>query len=488
MKDLRDKLKSALDVGPDLLPRAGEAAGIACSGGLDSMMLARLMVPLLTAQGSSCFLAWLDHGWRPDDAPRECAFVRDLADELGVGFYRAQRRPSGTRVRAIGREAAAREQRRSWLDYLARREEASRLYLGHHRDDQLETILLRRAEGVPAQRAASMAKRNGVFTRPLLGFTKIELEDCARRQAWHWLEDVSNRDLSLQRNRVRSELRGQSVDQNWVEQTLGEGDRARAYLDELQQRVDGVLNRVLIHGREGESDLRVKSDHICRLDEDVAILTLQRLCVAEHSCSRVPQRAALRPLIYAMSRSGRSRIFHLGAGWTARLSDGVLELRRGQRLEQEGGMVGLQAALPPGQEVQWPSFGTVQFSEVTAADALRMLRDSSDAGARFAVFDLEELVGPLHVRATGIGLRITPYGSGGTRKVRDVLADAGIPRYQRANWPVVLDANGRVLWLPGVRSAAYAPLSGTSRAAALLYTTASPAQGRASIALKDRVS
>ncbi len=488
MKGLHDKLKGVLAVGRDLLPRPGESAGIACSGGLDSMMLARLMVPVLTAQGSSCFLTWLDHGWRPADAAREGAFVRDLADELGVGFYRAQRRPSGSRVRAVGREAAAREQRRGWLEYVARREQATRVYLGHHRDDQLETILLRRAEGVPTQRAASIAAINGVFTRPLLGFSKIELEDCARQHAWHWLEDASNQDLSLQRNRIRSDLMGQSVDPNWVAQTLGEGDRARVYLDELQSRVDEVLSGVLIHGSEGESDLKVRSDHICRLDEDVAILTLQRLCVAEHSCSRVPQRAAIRPLIYAMSRSGRSRVFHLGAGWTARLSDGVLELRRGQRLEQEGGMVGLQAALPPGQEVEWPSFGTVQFSEVPAVDALQMLRNSSDAGARFAVFDLEELVGPLHVRATGIGLRITPYGSGGTRKVRDVLAEAGVPRYQRANWPVVMDATGRALWLPGVRSAAHAPLSDTSRAAALLYTTASPAQGRASNALKDRVS
>jgi tRNA(Ile)-lysidine synthetase-like protein len=151
-------------------------------------------------------------------------------------------------------------------------------------------------------------------------------------------------------------------------------------------------------------------------------------------------------------------------------------------------MLGLQAALPPGHKVEWPSFGSVEFSKVSASKALQMLRDSSEAGMQFAVFDMEGLVGPLHIRAAGIGLRITPYGSGGTRKVRDVLAEAGVPRYQRANWPVVMDANGRALWLPGIRSAAHAALGETSRTAALLYTTASPAQGRTFTALKDQVS
>jgi len=488
MRGLRDRLKDALVAEPRLLPSPGDSAGIACSGGLDSMLLARFMVPVLRAQGSSCFLAWMDHGWRPDDAAAEGALVRELASELGVGFFSTQRTPARTRVRAVGREAAAREQRHSWLQYVARRERATRLYLGHHRDDQLETVLLRRAEGVPVKRAASIASVNGLFARPLLGFSKVELEVFARRNAWSWSEDPSNADLSLLRNRIRADLRGRIDDQKWVERTLGEGERARAYLDSLQVRVDEVLEEVLLEGREGESDLRVSSDHFRHLEEDVAILTLQRLCVAEHPCGRVPQRSALKPLIHAASRGRRSRIFHLGAGWTARLGDGLLDLRRGNRLKNEGVMMGLQAALSCGQKVEWPSFGGVQFAEVVAGQALEMLSGTSGAGSKFAVFDLEKLVGPLHIRATGIGLKITPYGSGGTRKVRDVLAEAGVPRYQRANWPVVMDANGQVLWLPGVRSAAHAELTETSRVAALLYTTASPARGRASNVLKDRVS
>ena len=115
MKRLRRKLLSAVDRQPLLLPSPGESAIIACSGGLDSMMLARLVAPVLAEQGSRCLLALLDHGWRPEDSSREYAFVKDLASTLGAQFIWARRMAPRGRVRAIGREAAAREQRRLWL-------------------------------------------------------------------------------------------------------------------------------------------------------------------------------------------------------------------------------------------------------------------------------------------------------------------------------------------------------------------------------------
>jgi|GEM_PF-1810411 len=490
MKTLREKLALTVSQQPFLLPPPGKSAIIACSGGLDSMMLARLMVPVLAGQGSRCVLALMDHGWRPDDASREHDFVRDLAHELDAQFLWARRSPAKARVRAIGREAAAREQRRLWLGYVARKEQAKRIYLGHHRDDQLETILLRRAEGVPLNRAASMSPLSGFFTRPLLGFSKVELEAVALKCTFDWMHDPSNADLSLRRNSIRHQVATDHGDEDsqWLEETLAQGRSARAYLDQLQRQVDQVLESLLLQGREGDCTLEVSASALAELCEDVGILSLQRLCVAEHSCSRVPQRRALEPLLRALSRPGRARLFHLGAGWTARLANNVLRLQRGQSLSQEEATLGLQAALALGQKIDWPLFGPIQWSEASAETARQMLAEQDGAGTTFAVFDLLALRGPLHVRAAGIGLRFRPFGCSGTRKVRDLLAEAGVPRYQRANWPVVMDADGQVLWLPGVRSAANAALETTSTAAALLYTTAAPHLGGVTTVLRDRVS
>ena len=490
MKHLRDQLGDALLCQPSLLPNQGVPAGIACSGGLDSMMLARLLVPILTSRGSRVFLAWLDHGWRCEDAPAERAFVHALAVELGIGFVSVRRTPPRARVRAVGREAAAREQRHSWLQQVARDQQAALIFLGHHRDDQLETILLRRAEGVPLRRAASMRWISGLFSRPMLTIPKAEIKRFALQQGWQWLEDPSNRDMSLKRNEVREHLRGHlnAADDRWIQQTLAEGEEARLYLDSLQMQVDASLPRLLIDGHEGDFALQVSSGELSGCSEDVAILALQRLCVAAHWCDRVPQRRALQPVIAALSCPGPARVFHLGAGWTARLTGSTLELRRGSRLRHEEEVSGLQASLSVEAEVNWPSFGSLQMRALGREDATRMLVEDAGAGRQFALFDPALVCEPLHVRAAGIGLRIRPFGFAGSRKVRDLLADAGVPRYQRANWPVVVDAEGQVLWLPGIRAAGYGALSQSSTTAVLLYTTASLPLRRPSITLRNRVS
>jgi len=218
------------------------------------------------------------------------------------------------------------------------------------------------------------------------------------------------------------------------------------------------------------------------------MLALQRLCTTGFRCGRPPQRRALQQLLAALARGGRSRLFHLGAGWTALVSGEVVHLRRGEALSLDGHSHGLQASLRAGLVLHWPDHGELSCREVSADRARHLLFSEEGAGRRFVAFDLQHLSLPLHVRAAGVGLRIKPFGMSGTRKVRDVLAEARIPRYQRGNWPVVLDAIGQVLWLPGVRGAVHASLDQYSREAAVLYTTSSPPAGCHPGVLRNRVS
>jgi tRNA(Ile)-lysidine synthetase-like protein len=460
---------------PGLLPPPGAAALIATSAGLDSMVLARLLVPLLGARGHRCVLAWLDHGWRPADAAREQRFVEDLAASLGISAVTSCRTPIEARERAVGAEAAAREQRLQWLAEAAASEGAERIYLGHHRDDQIETILLRRREGVPVARAASMQTRNGLFIRPLLPIPKAALEKMAVANGWPWLEDPSNQDRARRRNELRHlVIPARSADDPlWPDAVLAAGRRARSRLDRLQRQVDEALPQLLHGGEADEGVLLVSRGHLHDLGEDAAILALQRLCSPNLACDRPPGRRALQLLIAALPRGGRSRLFHLGAGWTALLSGEWLHLRRGQDIALEAALAGLQASLREGRPLSWPEHGELSCCQVTAEHARQLLDREEGAGRRFAVFDLEALELPLHVRSAGIGLTIRPFGMSGSRKLRDVLAEAKVARYDRANWPVVMDALGRVLWLPGIRASAHAALLPHSTAAALLYTTAS---------------
>ncbi len=485
-----DSMLGELARSPQLLPPKDAAVLVATSAGMDSTVLARVLVPFLVKRGHACTLAWLDHGWRPEDAERDRLFVEQMAASLGVAVVTTSRPAPAARVRALGAEAAAREQRLLWLEETAIAVGAERIYLGHHRDDQVETILLRRLEGVPAERAASMPSLNGRLARPLLSVAKADIEELARSHGWHWLEDPSNRDLAFRRNELRHlVIPGRSAaDPAWQDTVLAEGERARTRLDDLQRRVTEVLPDLLLEGSEGAAALVLDREILLELGEDAALLGLQRLCSTEQRGDRPPQRRALQSLLSGLAGARGSRLFHLGAGWTARISGDQLHLLRDGELLHESPPSGLQASLHTGRPLEWPDHGVLSCRHVSADEARWALRDEEGAGSRFAAFDLADLVLPLHVRGAGHGLRIKPFGMVGTRKVRDVLADACVPRYQRANWPVLMDAQGRVLWLPGVRASIHAPLGTHSRIVALLYTTALPNVGRISGLLRNRVS
>ncbi|MBJ94272.1 MAG: tRNA lysidine(34) synthetase TilS [Rickettsiales bacterium] len=452
--------------------------------------MARLLVPELKRRRSAVGLAYLDHGWRPTEVGYERELVAELASELAVDFITGSVTVAAERRRSIGREAAARELRRAWLLEQAAERAASRIFLGHHRDDQLETILLRRAEGVSVERAAGMPPLSCFFSRPLLPFSKKDLKDFCDTGGFAWAEDSSNFDSTLRRNALRADVRARCRDEpeQWMEQILREGELARRYLDQLAHGAEAVLERLLVEGAAGDSRLVLSQLELGRLEPELAICALQRLCVTELWGSRPPSRRAFENLLDGVRSRGRSRLFQLGAGWNARLAAGKLELRRGLAFEQEAAAVQAPQVLQAGKPLQWPCFGGLGLRELSSAAAADQLSRVPGPGRSYALFDRGALRGPLFVRSVGVGLRMRPFGGVGSRKVRDVLAEAGVPRYQRGNWPVVVDSEGSVLWLPCLRAADLAPLHSDSTHASLLYTTASLSGSAPIDAIEDVIS
>jgi tRNA(Ile)-lysidine synthase len=168
-----------------------------------------LLDALVTCSRSGGFrvvAAHLDHGLRRDSA-RDAAFCAQLAGRLGVELATGS---ADVRARAardgLGLEAAARAERHAFLERVRRERGASAIALAHTRDDQAETLLLRLLRGSGRHGLGAMRPRRGRLIRPLLGVSRDEvLAHLAARGLSH-LEDPTNRDLALARNRVRHEL------------------------------------------------------------------------------------------------------------------------------------------------------------------------------------------------------------------------------------------------------------------------------------------
>lgn len=445
----------------DLWPGPGGRAVVACSGGADSVVLARLLAPLLADRGHAVTLACLDHGWRPD-ARDDVAFVADLAGVLDVAFVTAARPSPAPLTADLGREGAARAVRRSWLAGLAPGP-ADRIYLGHQRDDQLETVLLRREQGLPPERAAVMAWRDGPWCRPLLDRPRSALRQMATGRGWPWREDPTNSDLSLDRNRIRRRtVPDLSVDE--VERLLQQGRVARARIDAHRIEARRLGGRAVVDP--GPDRALLDRVALVAAPREVALMLLRQLCGG----SRQPGRAVLAALLDDCVEGRPARLRDLGRGWTGLVAGDRVELSR-RPLHLEGPEPAAQQ-LPEECHVEWPGGWTFGCRRLDPAEARRRLAEP-DAGLAFAAFDPDTLAGPVTVRAAGSGLRLRPFGLRGHSKVRDLLAQAGVPRPERAGWPVLVDANDEVLWLPGIRASSVAPVA-DSGAAIMLYTVAAP--------------
>jgi tRNA(Ile)-lysidine synthase len=176
------------------------AVCVAFSGGLDSTVLLHAMARLRPVRA-----VHIDHGLHADSSlwRAHCEQqARSLQIELISHSVRVEN------IAEIGLEGAARAARYQAFSDILR--DGEYLLSAHHADDQLETLLLAlmRGAGLPGLSAmpAIQPFASGWLARPLLAFTRAELEQWARAEQLTWLSDPSNDNLSLDRNFLRQKV------------------------------------------------------------------------------------------------------------------------------------------------------------------------------------------------------------------------------------------------------------------------------------------
>jgi tRNA(Ile)-lysidine synthase len=189
---------------------------VACSGGPDSLALAACAGWVGERQGLRVGAVIVDHGLQ--EASGEVAEEAAAACRaLGLDPVVIERVQVGS---AGGPESAARDARYAALTSTAESSSAAAVLLGHTREDQAETVLLRLARGSGARSLAAMAPVNGLWRRPMLDLPRAVVhecaaEECARVNVTPWI-DPHNTDPTYSRVRVREAL-------PLLAETLGDG-------------------------------------------------------------------------------------------------------------------------------------------------------------------------------------------------------------------------------------------------------------------------
>lgn len=170
------------------------------SGGRDSAVLLWALVETVGPEAVTAL--WVDHGWRPpDERAQEASVVADLCGRLGVTLRRF---PPPAEICAT--EAGARAHRYACFRTFLEDHPGSSVWLGHHADDQAETVLMRLLQGRSWQGLGGIPPRRGAYHRPFLALRAQVLAQAAAELELPYHDDSTNADVSLTRNFLRKEV------------------------------------------------------------------------------------------------------------------------------------------------------------------------------------------------------------------------------------------------------------------------------------------
>ena len=153
---------------------------VALSGGPDSVALALLALE----SGARVSAAHVEHGIRGADSVRDMEFVEDFCARQGIALYTARIAvPELAQKTGVGLETAAREARYAFLRKVKEQIGADVIATAHHRDDQMETVLMHLFRGCGTRGLEGMRARSGDLVRPLLEYSKADLIAYLRQNA-----------------------------------------------------------------------------------------------------------------------------------------------------------------------------------------------------------------------------------------------------------------------------------------------------------------
>lgn len=448
-QDLLAQVKEACKTRDLIRPK--ETVVVAVSGGPDSVALLHLLKTLAPEWDLRLIAAHLNHRFRGAESDAEELLVRKLAEEWHVPCETvAVDIPAILKAENGNPQETSRTYRYRFLQETAVRYGASCIALAHHADDQAETVLMRflrgtgpdGLEGIPWKR-----QMDGIrLVRPLLSVYKSDLLEYCRSHGLPYAEDSSNRERKYLRNRLRLDVIPElsTINPQLVPNLVRMADIFAAERDFMDREAAIRLKETAEKTGNGyRLDRRAFLACHVALQRRMIKLILSYLCLGEEADFR-----KIELVREAMSRKGPNLRLDLGNGIRlVREYDTVLVTTDGP------------SPVPPFAYQAGTCPALIRIPEVQAAIEIRESAEPLASSRHEAVFDLDRVAFPLTIRNRRPGDTIALSGMNGHKKVKDLLIDEKIPPSERDRCLIVEDAEGRILWIAGLRRSSHAQAS-----------------------------
>lgn len=398
---------------------------LAISGGKDSVLMAQLFKLL----GGDFGIAHCNFNLRAEESQRDEDFVRQLSLQLRVPFHLTH---FNTRAYAEGNhvstQMAARTLRYDWFEEIRQGYDYDVIALAQHQDDAIETVLLNLTRGTGIAGLHGIFPKRGHLIRPLLFLSRNEIEQLIADHKIAYVEDSSNSSTKYARNKLRLKVIPELKEINPnLEQTFAHNIQRFAETEQVLQKVVAELSLSMLD-RRGDT-VHVSLKKIEKLEPRTLLLfeLLKPFGASEFLIAEILQSLG--------KQSGTSFFSHTHR-FTIDRSDLIVSLQSSVSENH------LQMIHPndtgvtfAGKEIQISTSGCVYFEK--------------DEGRAYV--DADKLLFPLVLRSRQPGDKFKPIGMKGFKKVSDYLIDEKIPLTVKDQIPVLVNGNGEIIWIAGLR-------------------------------------
>jgi tRNA(Ile)-lysidine synthase len=429
--------------------------GIAVSGGADSVFLLYALLELAPRWDLELNVIHIEHGIRGAASTEDAAFVKNLAEKLGLPFHL-----HSANIPAIpdNQEQAARHVRHAFFQELITAGAVDRIATGHTRSDQAETVLYRilRGSGLAGLAGILPVTKEGLV-RPLLELDRTEIEAWLRERNIVWREDATNQNRLYARNRLRHEI-----------------------LPLLRETFNPRLDETLAHMATVARDEELYWESTLPLHQQPA--TSHQPLTLRTSQLTTPPPAVARRLIRRAVEAAKGDLRRIDFSHVER----ILEMAGSQDGHDRIQLPGLEVTrsfdwirLSPGpaaktqQDFELPLNvpGSVELPGSETRITLQV-QEKSEIGPACArvVNELDwQRLTPTNGALPSLGLRnwrpgdqYRPAGQSKHQKVKFLFQEARIPLWERGNWPIIT-YNGTIVWSQQFGAAAEFAVSSSTR-------------------------
>ena len=401
-------------------------AGI--SGGPDSMALLHM---LINNTNKKIICAHINHNIRKESETEE-KYLQEYCKNNNIIFETIKIK----KYTENNLENEARKKRYTFFEEILQKYNSKYLVLAHHGDDLIETILMKIIRGSNIEGYAGIKTyskhKNYIIIRPLLTLTKEDLIKYNYENKIKYFVDNSNTDKKYTRNRIRKNILPElkNEDKNIHLKFLKYSNTLQEYNDYIEDLTNEKLKDIYINNTIYID--KIKKEHNL-IQKNIIYYILKDIYNNEEDIIKFKN---IEDILKLINNKKPNIELDLPKNYKAVKEYNKMYIKKGTKSNENF---------------------IIEFKECVKIDnfVIKKIETSDTDGNDICRLNSNNIALPLYIRNKKDGDKISLLGTDGTKKIKEIFIENKIPINKRNNYPILVDKNDNILWIPNIKKSKY---------------------------------